>query len=175
MPRYHFPAYIKTGKNRYRERYGLDFEDFKVGQVFHHRPGVTISQHDNKEECIKTLNQAMLHFDECYTAQTEFGKPLIDTTLAVQQLMGLIWKTYNRRKKIVGWRKISMVAPAYGGDTLYSESKVLEVQAGSEYDDAGLVEIVIYGKNQDKKTICEIQCDMLIFKRNHLPFSANGY
>ncbi|WP_444930480.1 MaoC family dehydratase [Microbulbifer sp. SSSA002] len=175
MPHYHFPAYIRTGKNRYRERYGLDFEDFKVGQVFRHRPGVTISQQDNKEECINTLNQAMLHFDECYTAQTEFARPLVDTTLIVQKLMGLTWKTYNRRKKIIGWGSITMVAPVYGGNTLYAETEVLEVQAVRQHSDAGLVNIAVYGKNQDRKTICEMRCDILVYKRNHLPFSANGY
>ncbi|MCO1334523.1 MaoC family dehydratase [Microbulbifer sp. OS29] len=175
MSQYRFPAYVQIGKQRYRERFGLDFEDFTKGQLFRHRPGVTISQQDNKEECINTLNQAMLHFDDYYAAQTEFGKPLIDTTLIVQHLMGMIWKTYNRRKKILGWGKIAMVAPVFGGDTLYSESEVIELQAGDKHSETGLVRVAICGLNQDKKVVCEMGCDLLIYKRNHLPFSANGY
>ena len=74
MAEFAFSAYVKVGENRYRERYGLDFEDFEVGQVFQHRPGITISQQDNVEETVDTLNQAMLHFDANYAAQTEWKK-----------------------------------------------------------------------------------------------------
>ena len=33
MAEFAFSAYVKVGENRYRERYGLDFEDFEVGQA----------------------------------------------------------------------------------------------------------------------------------------------
>ena len=39
-----FHAYTRLSENRYRERFGLDFEDFAAGQRFRHRPGVTLSQ-----------------------------------------------------------------------------------------------------------------------------------
>ena len=31
--------YKKVGEHRYRETYGLYYEDFEVGDVFEHRPG----------------------------------------------------------------------------------------------------------------------------------------
>src|SRR4051794_31157514 len=55
-----FSAYHRIGENRYRQRIGLDFEDFAVGQRFRHRPGVTLSQQDNADEALDTLNGAML-------------------------------------------------------------------------------------------------------------------
>ena len=45
-----FSAYHRIGENRYRQRIGLDFEDFAIGQRFRHRPGVTLSQQDNADE-----------------------------------------------------------------------------------------------------------------------------
>jgi itaconyl-CoA hydratase len=175
MNRYRFPAYIFLGNNRYRERYGLDFEDFKVGQVFRHRPGVTISQQDNVEECVNTFNQAMIHFDEYYAEHTEFKRPLINTTLIVQRLMGMIWKTYYRRKRIVEWGSIDMLAPVFGGDTLYAESEVLFVGANLKDSESGLIEILLSGSNQKQQKTCEIRCTMLVYKREHLPFSAKNY
>ena len=71
MAEFAFVSHVKVGENRYRERFGLDFEDFVVGQTFKHRPGLTISQQDNVEESMDTLNQAMIHFDESYSAKTE--------------------------------------------------------------------------------------------------------
>ena len=123
MAEFAFSAYVKVGENRYRERYGLDFEDFEVGQVFQHRPGITISQQDNVEETVDTLNQAMLHFDANYAAQTEWKKPLGVSTLTLQRLMGLTWKTFNKKNRICSWAEIKMTAPVFGGDTLYAESE----------------------------------------------------
>ena len=31
MNELHFPAYIEVSQNRFRERFGLDFEDFQAG------------------------------------------------------------------------------------------------------------------------------------------------
>ncbi|WP_226647638.1 MaoC family dehydratase [Microbulbifer variabilis] len=175
MDRFRFPAYIQLGNNRYRERYGLDFEDFKVGQIFRHRPGVTISQQDNVEECINTFNQAMIHFDAHYAEQTEFKRPLVDTTLIIQRLMGLTWKTYYRRKRIVEWSCIDMLAPVFGGDTLYVETEVLFVGANLKDSESGLIEVSLRSFNQNQKKTCEMRCSMLIYKRDHLPFSAKNY
>ena len=37
----------EVGKNRTRESYGRYLEDFKVGDVYEHRPGRTITESDN--------------------------------------------------------------------------------------------------------------------------------
>ena len=37
---------VKVGENRYRERGGRYFEDFKVGDIYEHRPGRTITETD---------------------------------------------------------------------------------------------------------------------------------
>ena len=42
-----FASHVEVGAHRFRERYGLDFEEFAVGQLFKHRPGLTVSQQDN--------------------------------------------------------------------------------------------------------------------------------
>jgi len=83
---------------------GFYFEHFEVGQVFHHRPGMTISQQDNVEETLDTLNQAMLHFDAHYASQTEWKKPLGVSTLTLQRLMGMTWKTFNKKMRICQYR-----------------------------------------------------------------------
>src|SRR5262245_58677806 len=59
-----WPAYVEIGPRRYRERFGLAFEPLSTGLRFQHRPGLTLSQQDNRDECLDTLNQQMLHFDQ---------------------------------------------------------------------------------------------------------------
>ena len=74
MAEFAYASHIQVGEKRFRERYGLDFEDFQVGQIFKHRPGLTITQQDNIEESFDTLNQAMIHFDAHYASKTEWKK-----------------------------------------------------------------------------------------------------
>jgi itaconyl-CoA hydratase len=169
-----FPAYVPVGKDRYRERFGLDFEDFRAGQHFRHRPGYTITQQDNIDDCMDTLNQAMLHYDARYAAQTEFSSPLMVTTAMIQRLIGMTWKTFNRRKAIIRWDHITMKAPIFAGDTLYSESRIMDT---SQCDDAqcGKVTIMTYGINQKDIVFCEMQYDSLIYRKKSLPFSENNY
>ena len=46
----------QVGRNRYRESYGRYLEDFKVGDVYEHRPGRTISESDNTWFTLLTTN-----------------------------------------------------------------------------------------------------------------------
>ncbi len=119
-------AYDIIGDNTFRERIGLDFEDFAPGQRFRHRPGVTLSQQDNADEALETLNAAMLHYDAHYAAATTWQRPLMVSTLVLQRIVGMTAKTYGNRTSILGFPEIALTAPVFGGDTLYAESEVLD-------------------------------------------------
>ena len=181
MAEFAFSAYIKVAENRYRERYGLDFEDFEVGQVFHHRPGITISQQDNMEETLDTLNQAMLHFDAHYASQTEWKKPLGVSTLTLQRLIGMTWKTFNKKMRICSWSEIKMTAPVLGGDTLYAESEIKKqtgagnTHGANDRTNCGQLTVMTRGINQDGKAVCAMEYDMLVYKRGSIPFEKASY
>ncbi len=125
-------AYDRLGDHHYRERTGLDLEDFSPGQRFRHRPGVTLSQQDNADEALETLNAAMLHYDAHYAAATAWGQPLMVSTLVLQRIIGLAAKTYGNRRAILGFSEIALTAPVFGGDTLYAESEVLDCAPGPD-------------------------------------------
>jgi itaconyl-CoA hydratase len=125
-------AYDCLGDNRYRERTGLDLEDFAPGQRFRHRPGVTLSQQDNADEALETLNAAMLHYDAHYAAATAWRQPLMVSTLVLQRIIGMASKTYGHRRAIMGFSEIALTAPVFGGDTLYAESEVLASEPGPD-------------------------------------------
>ena len=59
-----------VGENRYRERGGRYFEDFKVGDIYEHRPGRTLTLTDNIWFTTLTMNTHPLHFDAEYAKHT---------------------------------------------------------------------------------------------------------
>jgi itaconyl-CoA hydratase len=156
-----FTTYHRIGENRYQERYGLDFEDFVAGQRFRHRPGVTLSQQDNADDALDTLNGAMLHYDAHYAAATSWQRPLMVSTLTLQRLVGMTSKTYGRRRAILGFDDITMNGPLFGGDTLYAESEILDTDV-----EAGLIQTMIRGCKADGTEVAHITCRMAIERRN---------
>jgi len=175
MAEFAFASHVKVGENRYRERYGLDFEDFVVGQVFKHRPGQTVTQQDNLEESMDSLNQAMLHFDANYAAKTEWKNPLLVSTITLQRMIGLGWKTFAKKKRLLGWADLTMTNPVFGGDTLYAESEIKAKEDFPGDPTCGKLTVETKGFNQDGKMVCTMAYYLLIYKRGQSPFEKANY
>ena len=68
--------------NRYREDPGLAYEDFRVGDVYEHWPGRTVTETDNIWFTNLTMNTHPLHFDRNYAANDAFAhglRPKLET------------------------------------------------------------------------------------------------
>ncbi len=170
-----FQAYVQTGEKRYRERFGLDFEQFAAGQKFKHRPGLTLSQQDNRDECLDTLNAQMLHFDEQFAAHTGWKKCLMDSTLTAKVVMGMTWKTFAKRTRLIGFDGITLTKPVFGGDTLYAESEILEKIDISGDSRAGRLKIRTVGVNQQGETVAKLVYDLLISRAGRDDFTRHNY
>ena len=106
---------------------GRFFEDFEIGDVYQHPLGRTVTETDNIWFTLLTMNTNQMHFNTEYAAKSEFGKPLVVSTLTVAIAVGqsVIDLTQNAFANL-GWDDIKMTHPVFAGDTLYSESVVLE-------------------------------------------------
>jgi itaconyl-CoA hydratase len=161
-------AYVYAGRNRYRECFGLSFEDLHEGMRIRHRPGIDVSQQDNRDDAVDLVNNAQLHFDSHYAAQTEWKKPLGVSTMTVQRLLGMISRSWYRRRAILGIDSIAMTHPVFGGDTLYVESTVTALEAGAD-PDVGIVSLAIDGFNQDNVTFSKIACRLEVYRQGQHP------
>ena len=163
-----FYAFTRIDGSRYRERFGLDFEDFAAGQRFRHRPGVTLSQQDNVDEALDTVNSAMIHYDGKYAAQTAWKRELMVSTVTLQRLIGMSSKTFGRKDRLTGFSEIAMTAPVFGGDTLYAESEIIAV--GDSKDAAhGEVAVCCHGINQDGTEVARVTYRVTVWRRGHHP------
>jgi itaconyl-CoA hydratase len=163
-----FTAYFKTADGKLRERFGLDFEDFSPGQTFRHRPGVTLSQQDNTDEALDTMNAAMLHYDAHYAAQTTWRRPLMVSTITLQRAIGMGSKTFGRRRALLGFDEIALTKPVFGGDTIYAESEILGCDDGI-YEDTGVVHILTRVRTADATEVARFTFRAEIFRRGRGP------
>ena len=163
-----FYGYVRLGPQRYRERFGLRFEDLSEGLRIHHRPGIDVSQQDNREDAVDLINNAQLHYDSHYAAQTEWKNPLGVSTLTVQRLLGMTSRTWYARRRLLGIDSIAMTHPVFGGDTLYAASSVTSLDSGRD-PDVGQASISIEGSNQRGQVVSKIACRLEVYRRGRHP------
>jgi acyl dehydratase len=158
----------KIGEQRYRETFGRYYEDFVIGDVYEHRPGRTITETDNTWFTLLTMNTHPLHFDAEYAKASEFGKRLVASPLTVSLMVGMsVTDTSQKAIANLGWTDIQLTSPVFIGDTLYSESEVLDKRESKSRPTAGIVTIKTTGLNQDGKIVGTFIRNMLIAKRGH--------
>lgn len=160
----------EVAPQRYRETYGRFFEEFAVGDVYEHRPGRTITETDNIWFALLTMNQHPAHCDANFATKTEFGKPLVASPLTVAIMTGQSVSDVSQKAVAnLGWKEIKLLKPVFAGDTLYSESEVLEKRESEKRQTQGIVTIKTIGKNQTGDVVCEFTRVMLIWKKGFGP------
>ena len=157
-----------VGPHRYRESFGRYLEDFKVGDVYEHRPGRTISEADNTWFTLLTMNTHPLHFDAAYAANTEFGRLLVNSCLTLAMVTGMSVSDLSQKAVAnLGWDKVRLTAPVFAGDTIYAESEVLEVRESKSRPTQGIVTVRTIGRKADGTAFMSYERAILVPKRGH--------
>ena len=152
---------------------GRFLEDFAVGDVYRHSHGRTISEADNTWFTLLTNNTHDIHFNADYAARTEFGRPLVVSTLTLAIVTGLSVEDVSRNAVAnLGWEDVVLRAPVFAGDTIYAESEVLEVRESRSRPGQGIVRVHTRGFNQDDVTILEFDRAVLVYARAARPTAA---
>src|SRR5574342_805742 len=157
-----------VGPNRTRESFGRHFEDFKVGEVYEHRPGRTISEADNTWFTLLTMNTHPLHFDAAYAAKTEFGRPLVNSCLTLAMVTGMSVSDVSQKAVAnLGWDKVRLTAPVFAGDTIYAESEVIGKRESGSRPHHGIVTVRTAGRKADGTVFMSFERSALIPMRGH--------
>jgi itaconyl-CoA hydratase len=155
---------------------GRFFEDFAVGQVFRGRLGRTITETDNTWFTLLTMNTNPMHFNAERAAETEFGKPLVVSTLTLAIVVGLsVADTSENAVANLGWGDIKLPKPVHAGDTLWAESEVTSVRPSGSRPECGIVGIRTRGVNQRAEVVIEFTRSFMIFRRDAAPVAGGGF
>jgi acyl dehydratase len=145
---------------------GRYYEDFTEGDTYKHWPGRTITAADNTWFTLLTMNQNPIHFDEEYAKKSEFGKPLVNSTLTLAIVVGMSVADVSQRAVAnLGWTDIALPAPVFNGDTLYAESTVVEKRESKSRPTQGIVTVATRAWKQDGTTVMTFKRCVLIPKR----------
>jgi itaconyl-CoA hydratase len=152
-----------VGDQRYRETFGRNFEDFTVGDIYEHRPGKTITEFENHQFTMMTLNSHPMHFDTQFAAASEFKRNIVVSPYTLALLIGMsVTDVSYKAIANLGMDEVRFSAPVFAGDTLYGESEVLTKRLSKSRITQGIVSIRTIGRNQDGVVVCSFVRNMLI-------------
>lgn len=151
----------------WRDRY---FEDFSVGDTCKHRSARTVTQYDNLLFTLLTQNPAPLHLDRHYALQAGHKCVPLNSTLTLALVTGQSVADLSPNVMTnLGWSEIRLPAPAFEGDTVYSESKIESVREPSSRNDVGIMAIKTVGYTQEGRVVIEFTRTVMIYKRGRAP------
>jgi itaconyl-CoA hydratase len=146
---------------------GSFYEDFVVGDVCRSHLGRTLTETDNIWFSCLTMNTNHVHFNSEYAACTEFGQPLVVSTLTLALVLGLsVRDTFENAAANLGWGDIVPPKPISAGDTLWAESEILTKRESSSRPACGIVPIRTRGVNQRREVVIEFTRSVMAFKRD---------
>jgi len=139
-----------TGGAREIVQRGLYFDELEVGAVYAHRPGRTATEADNVLFSSLTMNTQALHLDAAFSASQPFGQRLMNSMWTLSTMVGASVSQITQGTLVaqLGLSDIAFPAPLFHGDTLYTETEVVEKRLSSSRPGQGIVTLRHTGRNQ---------------------------
>lgn len=147
---------------------GLYFEEFFVGQKFQHSVRRTVTEADNVFFSALTHNPAALHIDEQYCKEnSEFGQRIVNSAFTLGLMVGVTVQdtTLGTTVGNLGWDEVRFPRPVFHGDTLRSESEVIEVRESKSRPQNGIVIFLHRSYNQRNELVASCKRSALMLRK----------
>jgi len=146
---------------------GRFFHEWQVGDTVAHAVTRTVTETDNVLVSALTHNPQPMHLDHELAAQSEFGKPLVNSIYTFGLMIGVSVSdtTLGTLVANLGYDKLTFPAPVFVGDTLRSETECLEVRESKSRPNAGIVTWEHRSFNQRGELVCKCTRSALLLKK----------
>lgn len=147
---------------------GLFYDEFHIGQKFQHSVRRTVTESDNVWFTTATCNPAAIHLDEDYCRKhTEFGTRIVNSAFTLGLVVGLSVgdTTLGTTVGNLGFDEVRFPQPVFHGDTIHSETEVVDLRESKSRPGQGIVTLVHRGFNQKDELVASIKRAALVLKK----------
>src|SRR6476469_3646616 len=143
--------------------YGRFLEDSEVGAVYKHWPAKTVTEADDHLFCLITMNHHPLHINDVYAGKSQQGRNVVAGPYVYSLIFGMsVPDVSGKAIANLATDELKHPAPVFHGDTLYTESEVLEVRPSESKPDRGVVRVHTRAYNQDGTLVAEFKRAVLV-------------
>ena len=155
---------------------GLYLDELTVGTLYRHAPGRTVTEADNVLFTTLTMNTQALHLDAHWSSTQPFGQPLVNSMFTLSTIVGtsVAQLTQGTIVANLGFESISFPHPLVHGDTLYSESEILDTRLSSSRPGQGIARIRHIGRNQEGVVVAECVRSVMLWGSEEAHRSGAG-
>jgi acyl dehydratase len=147
--------------------YGRYLEEFEVGAVYKHWPAKTITETEDHLFCLLTMNHHPLHLNDVYAAESQQGRNVVVGPYVYSLIFGMtVADISGKALANLATDELKHPAPVFHGDTLYTESEVLEVRPSESKPDRGVVRVHTRAYNQDGTLVAEFKRAVLVPRKS---------
>ena len=146
---------------------GRFFDEWQVGDTVAHAVTRTVTETDNVLVSALTHNPQPMHLDHELAAQSEFGKPLVNSIYTFGLMVGVSVAdtTLGTLVANLGYDRLVFPFPVFVGDTLRSETECLEIRESKSRPNAGIVTWEHRSFNQRGELVCKCTRSALLWKK----------
>lgn len=151
-----------------KEKFGLFYEEFQIGDIYNHWPGKTIFESDNNLFTLLTMNPHPVHFDNEYCKEQQYGKILVVGTLVFSLIASMtVSEISGKAIANLEYEFVKHEKPVFVGDTIYSQTEILSKRESKTKSDRGIVYVETRGTNQKGDVVIRFRRKVLIKKQNN--------
>ena len=156
--------------------FGRHLEDFVVADVYRHWPGKTFTEFDDHLFCMITENHHPLHTDAWYAEHSSpQGRNVVVGNLVYSLVLGMsVPDVSGAAVANLEVETLRHSKPTFHGDTIYAETRVLDVKETSK-GDRGIVTVESKGINQRGEEVCYFRRKLMVWKRETAPPRERPY
>lgn len=155
---------------------GLYYDELEVGVRYVHRPGRTATEADNVLFSSLTMNTQALHLDAAFSAAQPFGQRLMNSMWTLSTMVGASVSQITQGTLVaqLGLTDVRFPAPLFHGDTLYTETEILEKRRSGSRPGQGIVTMRHTGRNQDGVIVAIATRTALMWTRDAVPAGGSA-
>jgi acyl dehydratase len=145
---------------------GLYYDEIELGATYQHAPGRTVTEADNVFFTTLTMNTQSLHLDAHWSAQQEFGQPLVNSMFTLSTIVGasVAQLTQGTIVANLGFEAVNFPQPVYHGDTLYTETEIVDKRLSASRPGQGIIKFRHIGRNQHGAVVAKCLRSALLWE-----------
>ena len=171
-----FAAFATADDGAWVEQTGLFFDDFEVGEIFHHRPEKFVGAAEALEHARRSMdwnprftspNFAKDHFNDGSSPLTEL--------YSIGALTASTTRTLGRVVANLEWKNVNLRRLVYPGESFRTATRIIDKKSSRSRPEQGILTVTTTARDADDAVVLTYDRVLLVYRAGCGPYSDGEY